>query len=209
MLNLNGTSTFERAIVPVAVCLITLYLGCAGSGGQAGTERDDYSRISQIDPGMESLPAGMVRFALELSPGTRDAVYVSINDADGQPGWIRVFRGTDRIYLKGRCEIEDCGRQAAVCGVAMPMIQQIGRSASSGGVEVIWDGTTSVIDSTSGCEIRQASPEGKYRARFCYASEAEFEPTNDPRQPISGRLIQPTCVEQIFILPTSEVSLRL
>jgi hypothetical protein len=34
MLNLNGTSTFDRVIVPIAVCLITLYLGCAGSGGQ-------------------------------------------------------------------------------------------------------------------------------------------------------------------------------
>jgi hypothetical protein len=209
MLKLNGTSTLNRIIVPVAVCLITLYLGCAGSGGQAETERDDSLGIDQIDPGIESLPPGMVRFTLEPSPGTTDAVYVSINDAGGQPGWIRVFRGTDRIYLKERCEIEDCGRQAAVCGAAIPMIQQIWRSASSGSVEVIWDVTTSVIDSTSGCEIRQASPEGEYRARFCYAHEAEFEPTSNPQQPTPGRLIQPTCVEQIFILPTSEVSLRL
>ena len=209
MPNLNDTSTSNRIIIPVAVCLITLFLGCAGSGGQAETGRENSSRISQINANIESLPSGMVRFTLERPPRTADAVYVSINDEGGQPGWIRVFHGTDRIYLKERCEIEDCGRRAVVCGMAIPMIQQIGEGAGSGSVEVIWDGTTSVFNSTSGCEIRQPSPEGQYKARFCYAFEAEFEPTSDPAQPVPGRLIQPTCVEQSFTLPTSEIGLRL
>lgn len=209
MRNLRGMGTISREIAKPTVFLLATCLGCAGTGGQAEIDGDNSSRLAQINPRIESLPSGMVRFTLGLSSAAIDAVYVSVNDEGNQPGWVRVFRGTERIYLKERCEIEDCGRQAAVCGAAIPMIQQIKRNASSGSIEVIWDGRNSITDSSSDCEIRQQSPEGQYKARFCYALEAEFEPTSDPAQPVPGRLIQPTCVEQSFILPTSEIDLRL
>ena len=196
-------STLNRLVIPVTVGIVTLHLGCAGSSGQAETERDESSRLAQIDPRIESLPSGMVRFTLGLSSGATNVVYVSLNDEDGQPGWIRVYRGTDRIHLTERCEIENCGQRAVVCGAAVPMIQQIGGNTSSSSVEVLWDGRNSIIDSTSSCEMRRPSPEGEYRASFCYAHEAEFEPTSDPTQPAPGRLLQQTCVERLFILPTS------
>jgi len=129
-------------------------------------------------------------------------VYVLLNREDAQLGWVTVFREGERIFLRERCEIEDCGVPAAVCGAAIPLIRNI---AGTGMIEVEWDGMTSVIDSISGCEMREPAAPGEYTARFCFSREARIDGAGDPTSAVPGGLIGATCHEQTFSLRQRQV----
>jgi hypothetical protein len=132
-----------------------------------------------------------------------------LNGEDDQPGWVRLFRDSVRIYLRERCDIEDCGVPPAVCGAAIPLIRDITATANLTGIELVWDGMTSVLDSLSGCETRRPAGAGNYVARFCFSRRAEFEPGGDPTGSVPGTLVEPTCVEKPFTLGDQQVVLRI
>ena len=175
----------------VAWVSLGVSLGCTGGSGQ--TELiDDRQAVQPLS----------IRFALEVSSAAESPIYVLSLDEDDQPGWLRVFRGTERIYLRERCEIEDCARRGVVCGAAVPVIREL---VEEGTIELVWDGTTSEVDRTSRCETRQQASPGTYVARFCYSREAQLEPGGG----VGGRLIDPTCVDQPFTLSDVEVVLKI
>jgi hypothetical protein len=190
-----------RALIPLT---IVLSIGCAGRS----TSRDD----APIDPdpaGYETAsPSGVaIRFAIEVVSNPSGPIYVLLNRADDQPGWIRASQGLEQIYFRERCDIEDCANRGIVCGAAMPMIRNIANPTQTGVIEFVWDGMTSAI--VSGCETRQPAVAGDYVARFCYSKEAEFQDGGDVTQGVPGRLVGPTCTEKPFVLLDKEVVLRI
>ena len=186
--------------VPTALVLSSC---CVGVGAQAESPDEHPNHPSATASEKESGHEAVIRFVIEVGSDVPGPTYVLLNDADGQPGWIRAFRGPDRVYFRERCEIEDCARRAVVCGAAMPTIRDISATAQIGLIEFIWDGTTSVVDAVSGCETRHPALPGNFIARFCYSHEANFlgDPGDrDPSGAIPGRLLRPLCAEQPFSL---------
>jgi hypothetical protein len=182
-----------------------LAMGCAG--GRSGSADQQQLAGDTADAGPQPASAG-IRFAIELDGETAGPIYVQLNGEDGQVGWARASRDGERVYLRERCEIEDCGVDPAVCGAAIPLIRDIAGAGDGRGVEYLWDGSTSAIDATSGCESRRPALPGNYLVRFCYSREAEFE-GGDVARAAQGRLIDPTCVERAFTLDEQEVVLRI
>lgn len=158
-------------------------------------------------PGPDEAASVSIRFAIEVEPDMETPVFVVLNEEDSQVGWVTVFRDDQRVYLAERCEIENCGEPAVVCGMAFRMVLDIGSDAP---VEFLWDVTTSRIEAP-GCESRVAAAEGDYTARFCYSETAEFdgEAPDGPGWAVPGKLIEPTCVDRPFNLTDAEVVLRL
>ncbi len=150
-----------------------------------------------------------IRFAVEVASDVSGPIYVLLNGEDNQLGWIRAFRGPERVHFRERCEIEGCANRGVVCGAAISMIKNIANTAQTGMIEFVWDGMTSVVDALSGCETRQPAPPGDYIARFCFSREAEFEGDSDPTRAVPGRLIRPTCTDKPFTLLEEEVVLRI
>jgi len=134
-------------------------------------------------------------------------VYVALSSGDAAAGWVRVTRNGERIFLGERCDIEDCGVPPAVCGAAIPMVRGINGACGPKGVELVWDGTTSVVDSVARFETRRPAPPGDYVARFCYSRAADLEAGGDPARGVQGRLTDPTCVTRPFTLQDREVVL--
>jgi hypothetical protein len=190
------------------VLLVGLILAaaCAGKPGAAGSAGDaeGAARSAAVD----AMPRDSlsIRFAIQVNPDEAGPIYVLLNGEDGQIGWVKVFRGGQRIYLRERCEIEDCGAPAAVCGAALPLIRNIAGGRGQRSVEYIWDGMTSVVDSVSGCESRDPAPPGDYSAEFCFSREADLQ-GGDPTRGVPGRLVQPTCSRKPFALRDEEVVL--
>jgi hypothetical protein len=151
-----------------------------------------------------------IRFAIEVASSTSGPVYVSLNDAEGQVGWVRAFWGGvtgERIYLKERCEIADCGLPPVVCGASIPMIRDLA-GPQNRSVAFVWDGKKSVFE--FGCEGRQpASTSGSYVAKFCYSTQAQVEGSGDPYVGVPGQLLNPTCVTRTFGRSDNEVVLML
>ena len=205
---LASTRQERRGLSVFLLTALVLSVGCGESGARAESigERPDQSAV-RVTAG-ESDQEVVIRFAIEVASNVAGPIYVLINDENDQPGWIRAFRGADRVYFRERCDIEDCARRAIVCGAAMPMIKNIASQAQIGLTEFIWDGTTSVVDTVSGCETRQPALSGNFIARFCYSREAEFEGDSDLALGVPGRLVRPTCVEKPFTLLDREVVLR-
>ena len=140
-----------------------------------------------------------LRFSLDASGSGPSPLYVQVATAGDQPGWIRVTHADGRpVYLKPRCEIADCGKPAAVCGAAIPLVRDI---SSIGRVEFAWDGTDSVLDSAAGCEIRQPATPGNYVASFCYSRKAETTGDGNPASGIQGSLVTPVCRDVLFTWP--------
>lgn len=146
-----------------------------------------------------------ITFAIEVA-NAAGPVYVMLGGSDDQPGWVSVTGPAGRVYLRERCEIEDCGAPPAVCGAALPVIRNIGAGAAVRRVELTWDGMTSELDVDARCERRRPAPPGAYVARFCHAREADLEGTA-PVQ--SGRLVRPTCVDRPFTLRERRVTLTI
>jgi hypothetical protein len=159
-------------------------------------------------PESRAQTATSIRFAIELAPGTAGPVHVLLDRSDAQPGWVEVTRDGIRVYLRERCDIEDCGVRAAVCGMAIPVVRDL--AATEGRlVELVWDVATSVLDTPAGCERREAASPGVYIARFCYSPRAEYGgPPTLPGIP-GDRLVDPMCVERSFTPEDREVVLRL
>lgn len=153
--------------------------------------------------------ATSIRFAIELDADAEGPIYVLLHGADDQPGWIRASHAGERVYFKERCEIPDCGVDAAVCGAAISLVRNLAGSADERSIEFVWDLTTSVRDSASGCETREAAPPGDYSARFCYSHEAELQGQGDVSRGVMGRIVSPTCVEREFTLQEQQVVLRI
>ncbi len=147
------------------------------------------------------------QFVISADRGTADSVYVLRRTTTGQPGWIEVFNGGQRFYLLERCEIEGCG-QTGVCGLTVPVIENLTSPQSSGAITLEWDGSTSEIDATLGCEIRTRVEADNLLARFCYALTAAFEGERDAQGSGLGRLIDPTCVEKEFSFSEDSLVLR-
>ncbi len=145
------------------------------------------------------------QFAISVDRGSRAPVYVLRETTTGQPGWIEVFHNGQRVYLVERCELEDCGQNRAVCGLTVPVIEDLTSSASSGTITLEWDRVTSEVDATLQCEVRTRVSADNLLARFCYALEAELEGGRDAPGP--GSLVDPICVEREF--SSSEESLVL
>ena len=127
---------------------------------------------------------------------------------NGQPGWIEVSNGSQRVYLLERCEIEDCGQNQAVCGQTVPVIDNLTSPMSSGAITLEWDRSTSELDATLGCEIRTRVKADNLLARFCYALTAELEGERDAQGSGLGRLIDPICVEREFSFSEESMVLR-
>lgn len=144
------------------------------------------------------------RIALEVSNDVPESIYVQLNGDDGQPGWVVVRRGEDRMWFEARCEIEDCEEPSGVCGAALPRVRDITGGTRTGSIELFWDGVTSVRDPERGCERRVPAPPGDYVATFCWSLRAEFEGAGDPEEAIGGRVVDPTCVDVPFTFPDDE-----
>ena len=186
---------------------LALSIGCAGGGGQA--EPDDESLDQADTTERDAGQAVAIRFAVEVESDVSGPIYVLLYGEDSQVGWIRAFRGDERIYFRERCEIEDCANRGVVCGAAMSTIKNIGDGAQDGMVEFVWDGMTSGFEEVSGCEIRRPALPGDYIAQFCYSREAEFESGSDPTLGVPGRLLRPNCTEGPFTLLDREVVFRI
>jgi hypothetical protein len=154
----------------------------------------------------DAAQAGPVRFAIEISPGLSAPVYVQLNDKEGQPGWITVFRNDERIYLEERCEIEDCGGPRGVCGLSLPMVRNLTAGGGDTFIERSWGGLTSVTDPESGCERRVPAGSGDYVAQLCYSDEVALD-GNAPESEggaLGGRVVDPTCVPMPFSVREGE-----
>ena len=198
---MSGTRGWRGAAFPLAYALTAV----GACGGNANVDRQTTPYDSTA---LATNEGTSVRFAIELSASASGPFYVSLSDADAQPGWVRAFRGGQRIFLLPRCDIEDCGAPPAVCGAALPVVLDLA-SVPDRSIEFVWDGMTSVIDTVTGCETRQMALQGEYLARFCYSSEAELDSVGDPARPSPGRLVRPQCVEISFGLADREVVLRM
>ena len=192
---------FRRGRSAIATAVTTVCFGCAAPGGQQQATASERPSVSQI--------TGSIRFAIQVGRDAVQPIYIALNDEYDQPGWVRVFREGERVYLRERCEIPNCGEPVAVCGAAIPLIRDLKSDSSLSSVEFTWDGITSVIDPASGCESRRPAMEGTYIARFCYSTEAEVEPGAEGRAASPGTLVDATCVENPFTLQDSHVALEL
>lgn len=132
-----------------------------------------------------------IRFALVVPASSATSVYVLLNDADSQLGWVRAFRDGERVHFGERCEIKDCSNP----GVGVAMVRDIG---AGGQVEFVWDGTTSFIDPGTGCKRRESAPAGEYTAKFCCAHKAVIKGEGAPRDGVPGHLVAPTCQVDAF-----------
>ena len=183
--------------------------GCAGQGTpHPSADEPQPPPDSAQRPHLSQTP-GSVRFAIQIGREAVAPIYVLLNEEDDQPGWVRLFRNDERIYLRERCEIPDCGVTPAVCGAAIPLVRNIKGDGSLSSVEFVWDGMTSVIDPRTGCETRQSADPGEYVARFCYSRTAEFEPGGDTSRAAPGSLVDAACTEIPFTLQQTEVVLRI
>lgn len=141
-----------------------------------------------------------LEFVLRAGAGVAGPVYVQAVDVDNQPGWVRVTRQGEPVFLRERCDVETCGAPGGVCGAAIPLV----RDVAAGGREIVlrWDRATSVVDARAGCQTRRPAPDGAYVARFCYARRAELAEgglvTGGDRQ---GQVVAPVCREVPFVLP--------
>ena len=187
---------------------LALSVGCGGSG-QAGSDDENLDQADAAERNAASGGAVEIRFALEVAGDPSGPIYVLLNGEDNQLGWIRAFRGPERVHFRERCEIEDCANRGVVCGAAISMIKNIANTGQTGMIEFVWHGMTSVVDAVSECETRQPALPGDYIARFCYSREAEFEGDSDPTRAVPGRLIRPTCTDKPFTLLEQEVVLRI
>ena len=177
-----------RAVVLVAIA----FFGCVGLSRSinGATELDEF------------------QFVISADRGTGDSVYVLRRAMNGQPGWIEVFNGSQRVYLLERCEIEDCGQNPAVCGQTVPVIDNLTSPMSSGAITLEWDRSTSELDATLGCEVRTRVQADNLLARFCYALTAELEGERGAQGSGPGRLINPICVEREFSFSEQSIVLR-
>ena len=157
-------------------------------------------RANTCGPTGTSGSAG-VRLALTLGAGVRAPVYVQVTSEDDQPGWVRLTRMGERIHLRERCEVPDCGRAPAVCGAAIPLVRDIGVNSGPRAIDVQWDGTMSVVDPAAACETREAAPAGDYVATFCYSRRADLADNATGGRDVQGVLLQPTCRAVSFSLP--------
>jgi hypothetical protein len=148
-----------------------------------------------------------VRFAVELGPDVQGPFYVLLTASDGAPGWIRVMRDGLPVPLRERCDIADCGADPAVCGAAVPVVRDL--AAHGRRIEMVWDGTTSVVDSAGRCERRIPAPAGTYTARFCHSIQAQPLGAPDSSGSAPGTLGELRCQERPFTLADGEVVLRL
>ena len=148
------------------------------------------------------------QFVISVDRGTGDSVYVLRRASNGQPGWIEVFIGSQRVYLLERCEIEGCGQTPGVCGLTVPVIDNLTSPMSSGAITLEWDRSTSELDATLGCEIRTRVKADNLLARFCYALTAELEGERDAQGSGPGRLIDRICVEREFSFSEESMVLR-
>lgn len=154
--------------------------------------------------GETSGAAPSIRFAIEVGGDTARPVYVATQDGGGAVGWLRVTHAGQPVYLRERCDIEDCGVDPAVCGMAIPLVRQV-----EGRVEYQWDAMTSTIDSAARCERRVRAPPGEYVARFCYGHEVALQGEGDVRAGAQGTVVEPRCETRGFTLRDREVILRL
>ena len=177
---------------PRAVALVAItFFGCVGLSRSinGATELDEF------------------QFVISADRGTGDSVYVLRRATTGQPGWIEVVNGSQRVYLLERCEIEDCGR-TGVCGLTVPVIENLTSPQSSRAITFEWDRSTSELDATLGCEVRTRVQADNLLARFCYALTAELEGERDAQGSGRGRLIDPICVEKEFSFSEESLVLR-
>lgn len=184
---MRATPTLARALATGAIALAS---ACAGAGGR-GDPQDDAARDG---------PAP-IRFVLEAPPDVGAPIYVQLNGADDQPGWLQASRGPERVYFRPRCEVEDCAHPGVVCGAAPAMVRDI----SGASVAIEWDGTTSSVEADTGCELRGPAHPGRYVARFCWARAAVLDGGGDAAAGVPGRIAAPTCVERGFTLSDREV----
>lgn len=189
---------------------LTVALACLQIAGCGGGKTTPETRQAQTDSARGEVDADTpvsIRFAIELSGATDGPIYVSLNGADNQLGWVTVFRDGERIYFGERCEIEDCGVPPAVCGAALSMVRDVA-AADERGIAFVWDGMTSTIDPSRQCERRQPAPPGNYVARFCYSREATVQ-GGDPARAAQGSVRNPTCVDRTFTLHEHEIVFRI
>jgi len=175
----------------VAVLAVITLFGCVGLSRSI-------NRVTELD---------QFQFVISADRGTGDPVYVLRRATNGQPGWIEVFDGSQRVYLLERCEIEGCG-QRGVCGLTVPVIDNLTSPMSPGAITLEWDRSTSGLDATLGCEIRTRVSADNLLARFCYALTADLQGERDPQGSGSGRLLDPICVEREFSLSEESLVLR-
>ena len=150
-----------------------------------------------------------VRFRLTLGADVEPPVYVQVVGQDAQPGWVRVARSGERIYLRERCEVPDCGASPAVCGASVPVVRDVVARGATRTIDVEWDGAMSFVDPASRCERRTPVPAGDYVATFCYSRQVELAGGSDGAD-LQGVLRQPTCRDVPFSLPgSSDVQLSL
>jgi len=205
----NGRTLVPRGLSILLGGALILASGCARKGAPVPSADEPRLAVDSTDHSAASRVALSIRFAIELGRGVEGPVYVMLNDEDDQPGWVRSFRDGERMYLRERCEIEDCGVPPVVCGAAIPLVRDIKGTASLTSIEFVWDGMTSVLDPASGCETRRPAGAGDYVARFCFSRRAEFYAEGDPTVAIPGGLVDPTCVERRFTLRDQQVVLRI
>lgn len=148
-----------------------------------------------------AVESNTLRLVLEAPVGGGAPVYVQVASDDDQPGWVRLAgEDGERVYIRPRCDIADCGKAPAVCGAAIPIVRDI----AGGDIEIEWDGMTSVIESAGACETRQPAPPGRYVATFCHARDAAVTGEGDKKVGVQGTLLQPTCTNVPFSWPRAE-----
>lgn len=165
--------------------------------------------LTAAAPRAPASAASPVRFVFRVAPGVPGPVYVQVADVDNQAGWVRVTRLAgprpgERVFLRERCEVEDCGAPAAVCGAGLPLVRDVAAGARA--VEYRWDGATSAVDAATHCETRRPAPPGRYLARFCYARRADLAEGGGAPAPAAGgdqqgQVAAPTCRDVPFSLP--------
>lgn len=148
------------------VLLLAALQACAAGGAdpQGAAEAGDDSSVTLV---------------LTLSPGAGGPIWLFESDAESQPRWVAIRRDgaeAERVFLRERCAIPECGGDQGVCGMALPVVRRLEPGDS---IHFEWDGRSSRTRMEGQCEIRETVPRGGYTAEFCWTPE-EPDPASDP-----------------------------
>ncbi len=160
----------RRACRGVVAAVVALGLfACAGTAGRDGVGAGEGTETTYWS------------FVLLAGP---DTLWVLEETRSAQPGWValRGPNGSNRsVSLRERCEVPECGVEAAVCGMAIPAVARI---APGDSIVWSWDGLTSSLETRTGstCEVRVPAAPGRYIVEACWTDRAPV-PGETPLEP--------------------------
>jgi hypothetical protein len=152
-----------------------------------------------------------IRVALEVANDVPESIFVQVNDALGQPAWVRLAHEGVEYFLNERCDVPRCDAPGeGVCGAAEPRVRDITGGTNAGVHALQWDGTVSRLSADGACETRGPAPAGAWKATVCWSLSATFSGPGDAAISRPGEVGPTQCNDVPFTLPgDTEVVLRL